>query len=149
MTDEKESRETGARQEQIPSGSNPAGEGEREGAVENEKNGSLGAEPDGGGESSHRMVETDRQPGLMQHPFATHAPPPAEEEDGDESAWKGGAMGSLIDGDKISTPFVLGMLIVAAALFVGLMFASQRRQLGELRERIEVIERHIDPVDDE
>ncbi len=148
MKDEKESRETGAMQGQEPSGRDPAGEREREEVVESENGDRAGVEPDGG-ESSHRMVETDRQPGLMQHPFATHAPPPVEDEAEDEASWKGGSMGNLIDGDKISTPFVLGMLIVAAALFVGLMFASQRRQLGELRERIEVIERHIDPVDDE
>ncbi len=95
--------------------------------------------------ASHQMVDVDKQPGRMQYPYATHGPAP-ENSDNEENEG-GNVLDKIMDGDSVSAPFVLGVIIVAAVLFVGLMLASQRRQMNELEGRIEHIESYFEILD--
>ncbi len=130
-------------------------ETEKNGAVE-VKGDETGAASEKDKKSTHRMVETERQPGMMNYPFATHRPPPEGESKGygreDDNGAEtdkteetnktpfGGPVSKMLDKDNISIAFVLGVIILVSVMFIGIMFSLQRRQLMELKERINTIE---------
>lgn len=93
---------------------------------------------------SYRMVEIDRQPGAMNCPFATHGPAPGDENAVPENRFKAAVKKTLMDGEEVSYAFVIGVLIVVSILFIGLLFASQRRRLRELSDRVGNIERILE-----
>ena len=128
------------------SGAGRAGDANQAGAISEDVKREKPEADAGSGECSHRMVETSRQPGVMKHPFATHGPPPEGEEEKEkvpESGLGEAIKGKITDGENISIAFVLGVLIIVAVLFIGLMFAVQRRQIEELEARVESIESHL------
>lgn len=79
------------------------------------------------------MVNADRQPGSMQYPFATHGPVPGEGEDDPVTV-------AAAEERRVSSSFVLGALIIAAALLVGLALAGQRSRIAELEQRVAELE---------
>ncbi len=122
--------------------------------ISQEEAAGLEAEKTGDGDDnegkkvSYRMVDVNRGPGSKEYQFATHAPPPEEKGNEDEKVPNedrtGGLRDILMDGEKVSAPFIIAILIIIAVLFTGIMFASHRRELRDLGERLEIIEEHLD-----
>jgi hypothetical protein len=80
-----------------------------------------------------RMVEPDMQPGSMRYPFATHRPPP-EDEEGEEAASNGSQE------RRVSAAFVLGVLIIVAALSAGIALVVQQGRINSLERRVGELE---------
>jgi len=85
------------------------------------------------------MVDADRQPGSMQYPFTTHGPVTGEGEDEPGTA-------AAAEERRVSSSFVLGVLIIAVALLVGLVLAGQRSRIGELEQRVAELEQAPTPT---
>jgi len=78
-----------------------------------------------------KMVEPHMQPGAMTYPYATHAPAPQEE---------GKSVGGPAGEQRVSTGLVLGVLIIVAALIVGLSIIRLNSRVRELENRITKLE---------
>ena len=84
-----------------------------------------------------KMVEPDRQPGQMRYQYATHGPAPGEQEG--EQAWPEQSPRSVSGG------FVLGVIIIVAAVLIGLALVRQHKRISELEQRVTVIEQSVAP----
>lgn len=72
-----------------------------------------------------RMVDNEKQPGMMQYPYATHGPPP--DDDGDGGGW---------EEKMVPSSFVLGILVIIGGLLIGLALVAQQRRLNRLEDRL-------------
>lgn len=84
--------------------------------------------------SPPKMVEPDMQPGTMDYPYATHRTPPEGEED---------ELVSVGLEKRISNTFVLGVMIIVAALIFGLSMVKQHRKTRTLEQRIMELEQAV------
>ncbi len=84
--------------------------------------------------SEARMVEEDQQPGMMRYRYATHGPAPEEER----------SMSQKV----IPSSFVLGVLIIAGALLIGLALVFQHGRIVELEKRVNALENAISQEQD-
>ena len=82
-------------------------------------------------EETPRMVDEEKQPGLMRYPYATHGPAP-DEGSGKEDSER-----------VISSSFVLGALIIIGALLIGLALVAVHKRLDVMDQRIEQLERTV------
>ena len=78
-----------------------------------------------------KMVEPHMQPGAMKYPYATHAPAPQEE---------GGSADGPAGEQRVSTGLVLGVLIIIAALIVGISIIRLNSRVRELENRVTKLE---------
>ena len=77
------------------------------------------------------MVDASMQPGAMNYPYATHRLAPDEPDT--EKAPSGFER-------RISSGFVIGVVVVAFALILGMSIVGQRRRIVVLEERVRVLE---------
>lgn len=101
-----------------------------------------------------RMVDASRQPGTMRYPFATHGPVVDEEEEEEPEEPEAQQRetveaGADNDNRRISSALILGILIIGAALFVGLAIAGQQHRIHALEKRIAELEEAVVYVDAE
>jgi len=74
------------------------------------------------------------QPGAAPYPFATHAPPPPEQDAGARAASQPGRQ------KEYSTGFILGVLIIAVGLAAGIAIVRLQKQARRLERRIQTLE---------
>jgi len=77
------------------------------------------------------MVEASMQPGTMNYPYATHRPAPDAPET--EKASVGFER-------RMSSGFMIGVVVIVFALILGISFAGQRKRIAGLEERVRVLE---------
>lgn len=87
-------------------------------------------EAEGADQPEARMVEDAQQPGMMRYQYATHGPPPEEED------------GSLRE-KMVPSSFVLGVLIIVGALLIGLALVAQHSRIVDLEDRVKALESAI------
>jgi hypothetical protein len=78
------------------------------------------------------MVQPEKQPGRMKYPYATHGPAP-EPQPGQLSWTEHGER-------RVSSAFVLGVLIVVVSLLIGLVLVRHHLRLSQLEKRVAEME---------
>jgi hypothetical protein len=77
------------------------------------------------------MVDASMQPGAMNYPFATYRPAP----DAPETEKASGGFQR-----RLSSGFMIGVVVIVFALILGISFAGQRKRIAGLEERVRVLE---------
>ncbi len=103
----------------------------QEGDAEKQDTEALGEKPPA------KMVEPSMQPGTMRYPYATHRLPP-------EGGREAGAPAGFER--RVSSVFVLGVLIIAFALVIGIALIGQHKRIGSLQEQITNVEKLLEQI---
>lgn len=80
------------------------------------------------------MVDPSMQPGAMDYPYATHRLAPDTRE---------GELASVGFEKRVSSGFIIGVLIIVVALITGLSIVSQHKRISTLEERIRALEEAV------
>jgi len=94
-----------------------------------------------------RMVEPEKQPGLMRYPFATHGPAPGgldDEAQQPEDQEEETQVMSIGKSERlVSSSFVVGALIILGVLLLGIIMAGQKSRIGALERRVADLETKV------